>query len=370
MNVLFAYRAIDGIAGGIERMITRVMNEMVVRGHTVSFLTWDEEGAQSFYSIDDRIAWHKLNMGHYSGKAGSMLRIRRAGAVRKIVRKIDPQLIVCFSDGPFMAMRAYAAGLGVPVIVAERNAPTRFEHLHNGISSKVSYASFHTAARVLIQVEGYRKHYPASLHKRITTIPNPVMAAPRDGESIHKDAGRLRLLSVGRLSYQKNYPALVAAFAQIAGQHPNWDLVVVGEGEDRAALERQIAESPGLTGRVQLAGASQDVHAWYRSADLFCLASRWEGFPNALGEALSHGIASVGYAGCAGVSDLIHDKQNGLLAAGNGDPTTLAEALGTLMASPQDRQNYGRAAIASVAEYEPTRIYSLWEKTLLECAKP
>lgn len=369
MKLLFAYRAIDGIAGGIERMITRVMNEMVSRGHTVSFLTWDEVGAQSFYAIDERIAWHKLNMGHYSLRAGPILRVRRAAAVRKIVRKIAPQLIVCFSDGPFMAMRAYTAGLGVPVIVAERNAPSRFEHLHGGISAKVSYASFHTAARVLIQVEGYRKHYPSSLHKRITTIPNPVMAAPCTGESMYKDAGRLRLLSVGRLSYQKNYPALVTAFAQVAARHPAWDLVIVGEGEDRATLEKLIAESPDLAGRVQLAGASQDVHAWHRSADLFCLASRWEGFPNALGESLSHGVASVGYAGCAGVNDLIRHGQNGLLAAGNGDPNTLAEALGTLMASPQERQSLGRAAIASVAEYEPARIYDLWEKTLFECTK-
>lgn len=369
MKVLFVYRAIDGIAGGIERMITRVMNELVERGHIVSFLTWDEDGARSFYPIDDRIAWHKLNLGHYSGKAGTILRLRRAVRVRAIVRKIDPELIVCFSDGPFLAMRAYTAGFGVPIVVAERNAPTRYEHLSGGLSSKVVNASFRTAARVLIQVEGYRKYYPSFLHKRITTIPNPVMVAQKDGPSIPKDPERRLLLSVGRLSYQKNYACLVSAFGRIAEDHPEWHLAIVGDGEDRGQLEAQIAEDPVLKGRVSLVGACDEIDRWYRAADLFCLPSRWEGFPNALAEALSHGVAAVGFAGCAGVSDLIDDGHNGRLAPGNGDPSSLATALSSLMRAPVERAAFGRAAIESVASYEPNRIYDLWEKTLEACVK-
>ena len=66
-------------------------------------------------------------------------------------------------------------------------------------------------------------------------------------------------------------------------------------------------------------GAVTDVAAEYAAADLFCLPSRWEGFPNTVAEALAHGLPAVAYEGCAGTGDLVEPGENGLLAAGNGD---------------------------------------------------
>src|SRR5262249_23212441 len=156
-------------------------------------------------------------------------------------------------------------------------------------------------------------------------------AARRAQPGVADADGRWRLLSVGRLSYAKNFSVLIDTFAALTESFPDWELRIVGEGEDRGALEAQLARLPGLKGRVSLPGVYREIEEEYSAAHLFCLSSRWEGFPNALAEALAHGLPAVGFAGCDGVPDLIEPGQNGALATGNGDVVALADALAPLM---------------------------------------
>jgi glycosyltransferase involved in cell wall biosynthesis len=172
---------------------------------------------------------------------------------------------------------------------------------------------------------------------------------------------------VGRLGFQKNYQVLLEAFARLAPNYPNWDLAIVGEGEHRAALEA-LMRMHGLEGRVTLPGTISSIGEWYASSHLFCLPSRWEGFPNALAEALAHGLPAVGFAECAGVRDLIVHGRAGLLAEGNGDPGTLAIALETAMRSGELRRSMGGEAVLTVQQFHPAKIFSQWEQLLLEVA--
>jgi glycosyltransferase involved in cell wall biosynthesis len=120
---------------------------------------------------------------------------------------------------------------------------------------------------------------------------------------------------------------------------------------------------------VLLPGVSSSVEKWYVSSHLFCLPSQWEGFPNALAEALAHGLPGVGFAGCAGVRDLIVHGINGYLADSNGDVVTLAKALEVLMSNPCLRASMSPKAIESVGPFEAHRIFSQWEKLLSEVAQ-
>jgi glycosyltransferase involved in cell wall biosynthesis len=160
----------------------------------------------------------------------------------------------------------------------------------------------------------------------------------------------------------------VQAFAQVAARFPQWRLDIAGEGEHRAAVEAEIAKL-GLNERVRLLGAVKDVSALYRASHLFCLASRWEGFPNALAEALAHGLPAVGYADCCGINELIEPGRNGLLAAGNGNVETLADTLGQLMADAAARQVMGAAAVDSMRAYAPQAVFDRWEAVLAGVAQ-
>lgn len=364
---MFAARAINQIAGGVERAIITVMNDMAARGHDVELFTWDPADATAFYPMSPNILWHRLNLGDPRAIASQSLRLRRALAVRSLVSRSSPQAIICFQDGPFLALRTYTAGMRIPVIAAERNAPTRFEFTTASRQRWLMYNSFRFAARIVVQCASYRQLYPAFLQKKIIVIPNPVFPAAAEAVPDRAENGRYRLLSVGRLSYQKNYPVLIEAFASLATEFPEWDLSIVGEGEDRDKLEKLIAER-GLTARVFMRGVTTSVSRHYVKAHLFCLPSRWEGFPNAMAEALACGLPCVGFAECSGVRDLIVDSENGLLARGNGHSLALASSLKTLMTSAEARRRMGKRAVASVRRYQPDDVMAQWERTFSEVA--
>lgn len=369
MRFMFAARAINGVAGGVERMIIAIMDAMVARGHQVDLFTWDQAGAEAFYPISPDIVWHRLNMGDPYVKAGINLMLRRAKRIRAIINHVRPQIIICFQDGPYLALRAYTLGLEIPLIAAERNAPTLFDHINAGrLRRLIAFNAFRSARSVVIQSEGSRKLYPSFLQDRIVIIPNPVFPAPLTAKPDRPDnRGRFRILSVGRLSYQKNYESLIAAFAQIAALFPEWDLVIVGEGEERRKLEALICET-GLVDRIQLPGTVTDTSDCYASAHLFCLPSRWEGFPNALTEAQAHGLPAIGFAGCAGTNELVGDGKTGLLAAGNGDIESLADTLALLMSDHEKRQRMGSAGREAMGAFSAEAAYDLWESTLERAA--
>jgi glycosyltransferase involved in cell wall biosynthesis len=366
MKLLFATRAIDRAAGGLERMIISIMNAMAERGHDVSLLSWDGAAATAFYPMSPDVTWRRLDMGDHGSKAGMGQIAARLPVIRGLVKGLSPDVIVCFEGGSFRAMQLYTAGLGIPLVAALRTAPTLYDH--NWRLRFIECQAFRFARRIAVQFERYRDLYPAYLRPRIVTVPNPVaearvLARP----DVPAGNGRFRLLSVGRLNYQKNYAVLIEAFARLAPRFPDWDLRIVGEGEDRNELEAHVFRLPELAGRVALPGTTAEVDTEYAAAHLFCLPSRWEGFPNALAEALAHGLPAVGFLGCAGVPDLIDAGGTGALAAGNGDASALADALASLMAEADRRAAMGRAAVASVAAYRPEAMFDLWEATLREC---
>ena len=367
MKVLFVSRLFDGVSGGIERMAIALMNELNVRGHKIELLSWDRVDAETYYPLDKDVVWNRLDMGDAKEKAGWRLRASRQIAIRRFLKSSRPDVMIAFQHGPFLTVAMAALGLGIPIIAAERNAPQRFDHLRAGKRRGLIFQTFRMADRITVQLDDYLEGYPHYLRERIVSIPNPVWPATEPAEPAGTGSRSKRLLSVGRLSYQKNQAALIEAFSQIADQVPGWDLVLVGAGEDETKLKKLVAEK-GLDQRVEFTGAVKDVEQFYRTSHLFCLSSRWAGFPNALAEAMAHGLPAVGYADCAGVRQLIADNQTGCLAPGNGIVETLADSLLYLMKDDAARQAMGDAARTAVEQFSPPAVFDRWEKLFCELA--
>ncbi len=369
MKMMFTARAMNRMAGGVQRMVVTIMNAMVARGHEVSLFSWDMAGAQTFFPMAPEIVWHKLDVGDPARKASPREVLARTSVVRRCVRKSAPSVIICFQGGAFRAMQIYTAGMGIPLVAAERNAPTRYEHANTAFDHFLELAAFRFAKGITVQFERYRALYPHYLWNQMVTIPNPVAVATKHARpNIPTPDGRYTLLAVGRLSYQKNFDVLLRAFTELAPRFAQWDLRIVGEGADRLKLEALVDQTPSLAHRVSLPGTSTDMPVEYAAAHLFCLPSRWEGFPNVLAEALAHGLPSIGFAGCAGASDLIADGRTGLVASGNNEYAPLAKALASLMEAPDRRAEMGRDAIAAMVQYQPDRIFDLWEKAICSWA--
>lgn len=111
-------------------------------------------------------------------------------------------------------------------------------------------------------------------------------------DRLFPDRTRRLLLSVGRLAEQKNHAGLLRVFASFAKRLPDVDLWIAGDGPLRAALQQQCADL-GLEDRVVLLGSRSDVPDLMRAADVFVLASHFEGFGLVVAEAMASGTPVV-----------------------------------------------------------------------------
>ena len=162
--------------------------------------------------------------------------------------------------------------------------------------------------------------------------------------------GTVALLAVGALVPRKGYDLLVAALAEMP-ELP-WRLTIVGDRDRAPATAAQLdaaIAAARLNGRVTLAGAvsSEDLTAFYASADLFVLPSRHEGYGMAFAEAIAHGVPVIGTRAGA-IPDTVPDG-TGILVPPD-DVAALSAALRTLIGEPDARAGLATAARAAAAK--------------------
>ncbi len=147
--------------------------------------------------------------------------------------------------------------------------------------------------------------------------------------------------SVGRLHLQKGHHYLIEAFAQMISKVPEARLLIVGDGELRETLERQVRQD-GLEGKVIFTGSRSDVPSIMKALDIFVLASLWEGEPNVVLEAMATGLPVIATS-VGGAPELVIHGETGLLIPSR-DPSALLEALLALKNSPELCSRMSRAA--------------------------
>ena len=147
--------------------------------------------------------------------------------------------------------------------------------------------------------------------------------------------GRLLIGGVGRLSAEKGFDVLFRALARLVADRIDAGLLLLGEGEERKALE-ELAEALGLRGRVYFAGFRNDTERYFEAMDVFALSSLREGLPNVVLEALAMEVPVVATR-IAGVPRVIEDGRNGLLVE-PGSVEGLADGLGWLLTDDELRE--------------------------------
>jgi len=366
-NYVLAAISLHNMAGGLERNIVSLANRLAECGHRVSLVTFDWETAQSFYPINEGIRWFKVATSQPHQAIGFTDRLRLIARIRKALKDADASVVVCFHHGILARFLLASLLLNVRVVASERNSLSLYAHTSQS-KWNLNFFLMYFVDRITVQFPQYVNDYPRLLRSRVVAIPNPVLPVENFAAPGRAKAGQpFQLLAVGRLSAQKNFEALVAAFAKLADRCPAWELIIVGDGERHERLRAEI-EKHNLNARVRLLPATRSVFDLYRNASVFCMPSKWEGFPNALAEAMAHGLPVIGYAGCAGVRELIVHGENGLLATGNGDVDSLSDALEGLMSNPGRREEMGKAAADSVQRFNPERVFPLWEDLLQRVA--
>jgi glycosyltransferase involved in cell wall biosynthesis len=194
--------------------------------------------------------------------------------------------------------------------------------------------------------------------ERIAVVNNPVVSAAllrRAAEPLEHPwfaAGEPPvILGVGRLNPEKEYDALIRAFAELAPRR-HARLMILGDGTERPALEALIDEL-GLRDRVLLPGFVANPYAYMSRAAVVVLSSRWEGSPNVLVEAMACGTPVVATDCRSGPAELLEGGQLGPLVP-VGDVTAMAAAIEQALDAPvppdELKQRAGMFSVAHAAE--------------------
>lgn len=350
--------------GGAERVTTLLANYWAGLGWPVTVVTL-ADASDDHYRLDAAVRRLCLGMAERSDTIGQAVagNLRRLRALRRTLRTERPDIVVAMMVTSNVLVALARLGLGsVTAIGSERVHPEAF-HLPAPWPwlRAVTYRWLDAIAALTEESRVWLERRTTARH--IVTIPNP-LAFPLPREEPIRSPDRVRagaqrrVLAVGRLVPQKGYDLLLACFGRLAATHQAWELVIVGEGPERQRLET-LVQALGLEGRVSLPGRVGNPGDWYASADLFVLSSRFEGFPNALAEAMGHGLPVVSIDCTTGPSELIRDGIDGVLVP-FGDAAALDHALDELMGDEGRREELGLRAREIRERLSIERVHELW----------
>jgi glycosyltransferase involved in cell wall biosynthesis len=358
MNRRIAILVADLQSGGAQRQAVFLASQWVARGYRVSILTYEQHGAPAFFDVPHTVLIKRLGVAGQSGNALSSIRanIARVKAVREALKELQPEVLLTFLADMTVTGYMAATPLRIPVIACERTDPAIYP---TGLWRPMRDIVYPRCARIVCQSRSAADYFAKS--GKAIVIPNPVAVPSIDGASDIEAPQRPFIVSLGRLGKEKGHDVLIEAFARIAPLYPDVDLLIIGEGPQREPLEH-LVDALGFTGRVHLPGKSKNPFPVMAQAKAFVLPSRFEGFPNALAEAMALGLPSIATR-FAGAGDMIEDGKNGILVPLE-DPEAMAQSMASLLQYPDKAEVMGQAAKHIADDFAPERIMTLWDRVL------
>lgn len=355
-NVAFVISSLN--AGGAERVVTNLANELVNSFDITIILLYK---CTPFYKLDKKISVVYCSET-YNPNPNIFQSIKNHFTLFSSILKILKEKQIDISIGFMTTSNIYlsfASKLNSkPCIISERIHP---DHYHlSRFWNKIRKIAYPFAHFLVVQTESIKEYFEPFINsEKIKIIKNPLsteLIEKRKSYSIKKNI----ILNVGRLDRQKHQDLLIRAFFNL--NNDNWEVVLVGEGPLRNEYENLI-HTLGLDQKISLIGNVTNIEDYYNNASIFVFTSRYEGFPNALTEAMYFGLPCISTDCPSGPSEIIQSGKNGFLISVE-DQYHLEIKLETLMADENLRQKFSRNAIESTIEFQPQVISTIWENLI------
>jgi glycosyltransferase involved in cell wall biosynthesis len=371
---------IDSLAskGGAERILSDKMNYMVNNyGYEVWVVTCyqNPDNQPNAYYLSEQIHQVNLNIPYYSQYSHHYpmrllykwtLYHRLQRELNRTIQCVDPDILIglgYFQADVVCSVKCRAAK------VIESHEARIFTMSDQGLSrswlSRVfmryyKKRYFHRvellADVVVTLTTGDAKEWKSA--RRVEIIPNfSVIPISKVSTCMSK-----RVISVGRLEWQKGFDRLIDAWSCISTKYPEWRLDIFGSGTLEETLRRQITRM-GLN-TVTIHPFTSSISVEYASSSIFALSSRFEGFALVLLEAMQHGLPCVSYDCPFGPSDVLVDGECGFVVP-NGDMDQFVQQLELLMSDDTLRQKFSQKAVVRAGQFGVDNIMQQW-KSLFE----
>lgn len=340
--------------GGSERVVSILANKMQELNYQVSILML--HGTAVDYDINKEI---KLISRENSGQK-IFKHFEVIDFIIEEVKKINPDTIISFDA--FNNIYSIIANfvLKKHLIISERNDP--YQYPGNKLIRMVRDVLYRFADGLVFQTYDAKRYFNKKIQEKGTIILNPINI---DLPNWQKDNTEKFIISVNRLSEQKNIPMLIDAFEKIKDEFIDINLKIYGKGPLQEYIANYITKKD-LSDRVHLMGYSNDIYFEMSKAQLFVISSNYEGISNSMLEALAIGVPVISTnSPIGGAKMMIQDGYNGYLVETN-DVFTLSLRMKNILSDEYLSNNFSNKSIKIREKLDPDLIARKWINFLKE----
>lgn len=366
--------------GGIERIVIDKINYLVEHNHQVYLITCSQGNHPYSFKMSSKVNCIDLDVKfylQYNYKYPIRLWykwVKNRKFIKRLQNQIDiinPDIIIGFTNfkpDVICLLKTKAK------IIIESHCAKHHTGINDGV---IRNAIFQWIQKQMVQkshkfIENNSDAIVAltlqdaklwNHHYKVITIPNMLTHIPQ----VMSKNLQHRVISVGRLSYQKGFDRLIEIWTIVNHKHPNWILDIYGEGELENHLLKLINKYK-LQESITIHPPVHNIFEEFKNSSIFVLPSYYEGFGLVLIEAMASGIPCISFDCPFGPSEIINNGKDGFIIP-NGNLQAMADKICYLMENENVRKEMGKKACQSAMRYAPENIMPLWEKLFNELVK-
>lgn len=342
--------------GGTERASTMIANLLHRQGmYRVIFLSLMEHDLDPFFPLDKGIIRYRLGDGWINPGPGYLKNIPK---LRKFFRHQDVDIII---DADIVL-----DCLSIPASMGLKTKVISWEHFNCQFERSVLYRKLilkylvRRSDYVITLTERDKDEYIRYIKRqeRIQAICNPI-EEPVLMPEIRKEKW---IITIGRLVFQKGPEYLIEVAQNILKKYPDWQWILLGEGEMRPILEDRIRDGQ-LGDRLILQGNVQNVSDYLQRSQIYVMTSRYEGLGICLLEAKVHGLPCIAFDVPMGPAELIMDGTNGYLIPAFACDK-MEEKIERLIVDAELRERFSLNAKFGMDKYRPDFILEQWNQVI------
>lgn len=331
-NILFLVSNLE--PGGAQRVISELSNRMVSMGFKTSIVLLYNDVI--YYPLNNNIQVFKRQL---SNRNKIKEQKEKVNFIQQAVKTSKADVVISF----LAEINIYASialwNDKVKLIVSERNDPQREpDSIIKKCLRKIVYKR---PDGFVFQTKLAQKYFSKKIQLRSMIIHNPVKDGLPNSKVVIKDY--YKIVSIGRLEEQKNYPLALNIVKKLYDKGINVKYYIYGQGSCKSSLQ-EMCINLGIEDQVFFMGTRKNVHSEIIDTDFFIMTSNYEGLPNVLIEAMSMGLVVLSTnCPCGGPAELIKHGINGFLFPIS-DETGFVETILYLINEKETRLRIGEEA--------------------------